>query len=69
MKSVKAKKPKFLGWMQVYDYEGKLKIKPKLNDQKPKPLLGNGKLHGISQADNAGGANPPPVNPGKAKRK
>ena len=40
----------------------------KLNDQKPKPPLGSGKLHGISQADNAGGANPPPVNPGKKRK-
>jgi hypothetical protein len=43
--------------------------KPRLNDQKPKPLLGNGKLHGVSQTDDMGGANPPPVNPKKSKGK
>lgn len=41
----------------------------RLNDQKPKPLLGNGKLHGVTETDNAGGANPPPRNPGKASKK
>lgn len=41
----------------------------RLNDQKPKPILGNGKLHGISQPDNMGGATPPPINPGKSIKK
>lgn len=42
----------------------------RLNDQKPKPALGNNKgLHGKVNTDNAGGANPPPVNPGKASKK
>ncbi len=42
----------------------------KLNDQKPKPRLGNDPaLHGKSSVDNAGGANPPPRNPGKASKK
>lgn len=42
----------------------------KFNDQKPKPPLGNTKgLHGKVNTDNAGGANPPPVNPGKASKK
>ncbi len=41
----------------------------KLNDQKPKPKLGNDpKLHGKTSVDNAGGANPRPVNPSKKKR-
>ncbi len=40
------------------------------NDQKPKPLLGNSPLlHGKVNTDNAGGANPSPVNPGKASKK
>lgn len=42
----------------------------RLNDQKPKPMLGNSpKLHGKVNTDNAGGANPPSVNPGKASKK
>lgn len=42
----------------------------KLNDQKPKPFLGNkAVLHGKVNTDGAGGANPPPVNPGKAGKK
>ena len=42
----------------------------RLNDQKPKPRLGNDPhLHGKSSVDNAGGANPPTVNPSKKKRK
>jgi hypothetical protein len=42
----------------------------RLNDQKPKPMLGNDpRLHGKTSVDNAGGANPPPVNPGKARKK
>lgn len=42
----------------------------RLNDQKPKPMLGNSSaLHGKTSTDNAGGANPPPVNPGKASKK
>jgi len=42
----------------------------KLNDQKPKPKLGNSSvLHGKMNTDDAGGANPPPVNPGKASKK
>jgi hypothetical protein len=42
----------------------------RLNDQKPKPSLGNDKnLHGKTSVDNAGGANPPTVNPLKKKRK
>lgn len=42
----------------------------KLNDQKPKPRLGNDpNLHGKTSVDNAGGSNPPSVNPGKASKK
>jgi hypothetical protein len=42
----------------------------RLNDQKPKPMLGNNpNLHGKTSVDNAGGANPPSVNPGKAGKK
>ena len=42
----------------------------KLNDQKPKPRLGNDPvLHGKTSVDNAGGANPPPRNPSTKKRK
>jgi len=41
-----------------------------LNDQKPKPRLGNDpNLHGKTSVDNAGGANPPPLNPSNKKRK
>lgn len=41
----------------------------KLNDQKPKPRLGNDPvLHGKHSVDNMGGANPPPMNPGKASK-
>ena len=41
----------------------------KLNDQKPKPRLGNDKnLHGHSSVDWSGGANPPPKNPSKKKK-
>jgi hypothetical protein len=40
-----------------------------LNDQKPKPRLGNDpNLHGKSSVDNAGGANPDSVNPSKKKK-
>ena len=40
-----------------------------LNDQKPKPRLGNDpNLHGKRSVDNAGGANPPSINPSKKKR-
>lgn len=42
----------------------------KLNDQKPKPKLGNSSvLHGRKNTDNAGGANPPVLNPSKASKK
>ena len=42
----------------------------RLNDQKPKPKLGNSPyLHGKVNTDNAGGANPPVRNPGKASKK
>ncbi len=42
----------------------------KLNDQMPKPKLGNSTvLHGKTSVDNAGGANPPSKNPSKVKRK
>jgi hypothetical protein len=42
----------------------------KLNDLKSKPMLGNNpKLHGKTSVDNAGGANPPSVNPSKASKK
>lgn len=42
----------------------------RLNDQKPKPRLGNDPvLHGKTSVDNAGGANPPSVNPGKSRKK
>lgn len=41
----------------------------KLNDQKPKPRLGNDpNLHGKTSVDNAGGANPPAINPSKKKK-
>lgn len=37
---------------------------------KKKPALGNNpNLHGKSSTDNAGGANPPSMNPGKARKK
>lgn len=43
--------------------------KARLNDQLPKPALGNIKgIHGKLNTDNAGGANPPTVNPSKKKR-
>jgi len=42
----------------------------KLNDQAPKPRLGNSPyLHGKVNTDNAGGASPRPINHGKAKKK
>lgn len=35
-----------------------------------KPILGNSKIiHGKTSVDNMGGANPSPVNPGKASKK
>lgn len=47
----------------------KVDMAKSLNDQKPKPRLGNDPvLHGKRSVDNAGGANPPPVNPGKASK-
>lgn len=37
---------------------------------KTKPRLGNDPaLHGKTSVDNMGGANPPPINPGKASKK
>ena len=43
--------------------------KARLNDQAPKPRLGNDpNLHGKTSVDNAGGANPPPVNPSKKRK-
>lgn len=42
----------------------------RLDDQQKKPMLGNSPLlHGKVNTDNAGGANPPPVNPGKTSKK
>lgn len=50
-------------------YRMKNALPGKLNDQKPKPRLGNDpNLHGKTSVDNAGGANPPPRNP-SIKRK
>jgi hypothetical protein len=41
-----------------------------LNDQKPKPRLGNSPMaHGHVSVDWSGGANPPVRNPGKAGKK
>lgn len=40
----------------------KEKRRPRGNDQKPKPVLGNSKIiHGKTSVDNAGGLGPDPV--------
>lgn len=61
----------FLGYAKTIPvYDMSKKVTPaRLNDQKPKPKLGNdSNLHGKTSVDNAGGANPPSVNPSKKKR-
>ena len=67
-------KGKFLGYMMVFDYGDHFKMKKAfIEDDKKftkKPALGNNPvLHGKTSTDNAGGANPPSVNPGKARKK